>query len=71
YSVVESFQRRGYATEAALGLTAYAFAEPAVTRVVAETLPHLDASIGVLHKLGFGPADDPSSPEVIRFERHR
>jgi RimJ/RimL family protein N-acetyltransferase len=71
YSVVESFQRRGYATEAALGLTAFAFADPAVTRVVAETLPHLEASLGVLHKLGFQPADDPSAPGVVRLARYR
>ena len=71
YSVVEHFQRRGYATEAALGLVAHAFANPAVTRVVAETLPHLAASLAVLHKLGFQPADDPSAPEVVRLARHR
>lgn len=71
YSVVEHFQRRGYATEAALGLTAYAFANPAVTRVTAETLPHLEASLRVLHKLGFQPAGDPSSPEIVRLERRR
>jgi ribosomal-protein-alanine N-acetyltransferase len=71
YSVAEPFHRRGYATEAALGLTAYAFAHPAVTRVVAETLPHLEASLGVLRKLGFQRADDPSAPEVVRLARHR
>lgn len=71
YSVVERFQRQGYATEAALGLVAYAFADPAVRRVTAETLPHLEASLGVLRKLGFHPADDPSGPEVVRLARHR
>lgn len=67
YSVVESVQRRGYASEAALGLVTQAFADPGVARVAAETLPHLEASLGVMRKLGFRPADDPSEPGVVRL----
>jgi [ribosomal protein S5]-alanine N-acetyltransferase len=67
YSVVESVQRQGIATEAALGLTAYAFADPAVTRVIAETLPHLVASLGVMRNLGFVPVEPASEPGVVRY----
>lgn len=67
YSVVESVQRQGYATEAAAGLVAAAFADPRVRRVAAETLPHLEPSLGVMRKLGLQPADDPSEPGVVRY----
>ena len=41
YSLLEEFQRRGYATEAVSALVAWAFAHPEVRRVIAETLPDL------------------------------
>lgn len=71
YSVVESVQRRGYATEAALGLVVRAFADPSVRRVTAETFPHLVASLGVLRKLGFTPAEAASEEGAVRLERMR
>lgn len=71
YSVVESVRRRGYATEAALGLTARAFADPSVRRVIAETFPHLVASLGVLRRLGFSPAEAASEEGAVRLERLR
>ncbi len=67
YGLLPAFRGRGYATEATRALAALAFAEPAVRRVVAETLPHLDASIRVMERAGFAPADDPSSAEVVRY----
>lgn len=67
YGLLPAARGRGYATEATRALTALAFAEPAVRRVLAETLPHLDASIRVMERAGFAPADDPSSPEVVRY----
>jgi RimJ/RimL family protein N-acetyltransferase len=67
YGLLPAARGRGYATEATRALTALAFAEPAVRRVVAETLPHLDASIRVMERAGFAPAHDPSSPEVVRY----
>ena len=71
YSVVAEHQRRGYASEAVEGLVRYAFAQPAVGRVIAETLPDLLPSIAVLRKSGFERAGEGSEPGVIRFERTR
>jgi ribosomal-protein-alanine N-acetyltransferase len=67
YSIVSEHQRRGYASEAVRGLLAHAFAEPAVRRVIAETLPELTPSIGVLHKCGFHLEGEGSEPGVIRY----
>jgi len=67
YGIVKDHQRRGYASEAVRGLLAQAFAVPEVRRVIAETLPELVASIGVLRKCGFRPAEGGSEPGVIRF----
>jgi RimJ/RimL family protein N-acetyltransferase len=71
YGIVREHQRRGYASEAVRGLLAHAFAIPAVRRVIAETLPELVPSIGVLHKCGFRLIGDGSEPGVIRFELGR
>ncbi len=67
YSVVGSFQRRGFASEAVRGFVRFAFADRRVERVIAETLPHLVPSIGVLEKCGFAHVGDGSEPGVIRF----
>ncbi|MBI5518039.1 MAG: GNAT family N-acetyltransferase [Deltaproteobacteria bacterium] len=45
--------RRGYATEAARGVVAYAFERLGVPALYAGHHPENDASRGVLHKLGF------------------
>ena len=71
YSVLAAHQRRGYATEAATGLIARAFADPRVTRVIAETLPDLVASIGVLKRIGFRLLSEGLEPGVMRFELKR
>ncbi len=71
YGIVRDHQRRGYASEAVRGLLAHAFAVPAVGRVIAETLPELAASIGVLRKCGFRLIGAGSEPGVIRFELMR
>jgi [ribosomal protein S5]-alanine N-acetyltransferase len=68
YGVVAEYQRRGYATEAVRALLAHAFACPGVTRVIAETLPGLAASIGVLEKCGFRFIGAGSEPDTIRYE---
>lgn len=52
YSILPSFQRRGFATEAARGLVAAAFAWPQVTQVNACTLPGLAPSIAVMQNCG-------------------
>ena len=67
YGIVSDQRRRGYASEAVRGLLANAFALPAVERAIAETLPSLAPSIGVLRKCGFRSIGDGSEPGVIRF----
>ena len=69
YGVVAEHRRQGYATEATRALVDQAFASPDVTRVLAETLPGLMPSIGVLEKLGFTLIGEGSEPGVIRYER--
>ena len=71
YGIVSDHRRRGYASEATRGLLGNAFANPAVKRAIAETLPELAPSIGVLEKLGFRLIGEGSEPGVIRFELTR
>ena len=67
YSMLPEFQRAGYATEAAGAFVRYAFAQPQVARVIAETYPELRPSIRVLEKNGFRFIGDGSEERVIRF----
>lgn len=71
YAVVQDQQRHGYASEAVRGLLRHAFAEPAVNAVIAETLPELIPSIGVLSKCGFQLVGEGSEPGVIRYQLTR
>jgi len=71
YGVLPGFRRQGYATEAAQGLIAHAFAHPEVALVIAETLPDLFPSIGVLRKIGFVYVGEGSEPGVVRYELRR
>ena len=71
YGILTDHQRKGYATETVRALLDFAFAEPRVTRVIAETLPELTASKGVLAKTGFWFIGDGSEPGVIRYELTR
>ncbi len=71
YSIVEAYQRNGFATEAAGALVDFAFQDPNVKRVIAETLPHLIPSIRVLMKCGFALTGLGSEEGAIRFERKR
>lgn len=68
YSVLAAHRRQGYATEALGALLERAFAFPGVTRVIAETYPELEPSIGVLEKCGFAFVGEGSEERVIRFE---
>lgn len=68
YGIVRDRHRQGYASEAASGLVARAFASPDVTRVTAETYPELVGSIGVLRRCGFRFIGEGSEPGVIRYE---
>lgn len=76
YSVVKSHQRRGYATEATQGLIDFAFADPRVTHVIAETLPDLLPSIGVMEKVGMtflcsDTSGASGEPHVVRYGLRR
>lgn len=71
YSVLPEFQRKGFASEAVRGFLDYAYADPRVTAVVAETLPDLAPSIGVLEKTGFAFEGDGSEPGLIRYRHER
>lgn len=53
YSIVGSYQRQGYATEAVQSIVEWAFADERVERVVGETMPGLVPSIKVMERLGF------------------
>ena len=68
YGIVSEQRRRGYATELTRGLLSRAFVLPGVRRAIAETLPELVGSIGVLQKCGFRLLGAGSEPGVIRFE---
>ena len=71
YGIVRDQHRKGYGSETARGLVARAFARPEIRRVIAETLPELVGSIGVLRKCGFRHIGEGSEPGVIRFELTR
>lgn len=71
YGIVSDHRRRGYASEVTRGLVGRAFGVPAVKRAIAETLPELAPSIGVLEKCGFRLTGEGSEPGVIRFELKR
>lgn len=71
YAIVPEQQRKGYATEAARGLVAYAFASSEVHTVIAHTLPDGVASQRVLQKAGLGKVGEVLDPEdglVWRYE---
>ena len=77
YSVLPDFQHRGFAGEAVQGWLDFAFHQPAVVRVIAHTLAHLEPSVRVLERAGFsfaGQAEDATAPTdviVLRYERYR
>ncbi len=71
YSVLPEFQRKGYATETVAGLVRWAFDQPGVGRIVAETEWANPASVRVLEKAGFAPAGPASEPGGTRFELRR
>ena len=72
YGVDEKFRGRGYATEAARGLSAYASADARVRVIRAHTLPTENASTHVLRKCGFsrvGESVDHAAGIVWRWEK--
>lgn len=74
YSVYPHVEGRGYATEAAAALVAWAMTQPGVQLVRATVPLGHAASMGVARKLGMidvGRAEDPEAGEVTVFERAR
>jgi ribosomal-protein-alanine N-acetyltransferase len=72
YGIEPEHQGRGYATEAASALTAFAFASGRVRVVRAHTHPERNASARVLTKCGFGHVGEVTDPEdglVWRWEK--
>ena len=67
YSVMEDRQRNGYGTEATRALIQWAFSHPDVRRVVAETYPHLRASLRVMERNGMIFMGPGSEEGVVRF----
>jgi RimJ/RimL family protein N-acetyltransferase len=73
YGVNPEYQGRGYATESAKALVAFAFRQGLVRIVCAHTLAGNIASERVLAKAGFkhlGDVIDPEDGPVVRWERH-
>jgi ribosomal-protein-alanine N-acetyltransferase len=71
YGISPAYQRRGYATEAALGLIQFARESGRVSLVCAHTLATNDPSKRVLEKCGFrliGEVMDPEDGPVLRWE---
>jgi [ribosomal protein S5]-alanine N-acetyltransferase len=71
YGVLPEYRRRGYAVEATQALVDRAFGFPGVTRVAAETYPHLVPSIGVMEKCGLAFAGDGAEEGVVRYDLPR
>jgi len=66
--ILSEHRRRGFATEAAQALVERAFSVPVVTSVIAETLPDLLPSIGVMEKCGMTYVGEGSESGVVRYE---
>ncbi len=70
YSVLPQFQGRGYATEMVQSLADWAFHQPGVRRIVAETGEDNAASLRVLHKVGFAGNDPGIETGSLRLVLH-
>jgi len=71
YGIVADQRRQGYATEATAALIDRAFEYPGVDRVLAETLPELVGSVGVMQRCGMRFIGEGSEHGVIRYELTR
>jgi len=69
YGIVPAHRRQGYASEAARVLVAWAFTQPAVTRVLAECDRDNRASIRVLAKIGMQLTGEDG--DLLRWELRR
>lgn len=71
YGVIPAYRRRGFATEAVAALLDFAYQDPSVSAVVAETFPHLPASIGVLLRTGFRLMPGAGRGGALRYRHTR
>ena len=71
YSVVESYQRRGLATEAAQGLTNWLLGQAAVHSVSAQTFTTMPASIKVMERCGMRFVGQGDEDGTVRYRRWR
>lgn len=71
YGIMETFQRKGYASEALQGILKWAFRNPELKMVIAETDEENEASLGVLLKNGFRFAGPGGEDGTIRYEKTR
>lgn len=68
YSILERYQRRGIGTEATRAIMRWAFEDPRVKQITAETLPELEASVKVMKGCGMKFLGEGSSePGAIRY----
>jgi [ribosomal protein S5]-alanine N-acetyltransferase len=67
YSVLPRFQSHGYATEMVQALIDWAFAQPGVSRIIAETTEDNTASMRLLRRLGFTCTEPAAEPGHIRL----
>jgi len=71
YSVVPSFQRLGYASEAAAAFMKWLFSEQGLTGISAQTFPTLIGALGVMTRCGMKPAGDGDKPGTVRYQREK
>ena len=74
YEIASEYWNRGWATEAARGMIAYAFSQQEVRAVIAHTLARINASNRVLQKVGMqfiAEVDDPEEGKVWRWQISR
>jgi [ribosomal protein S5]-alanine N-acetyltransferase len=73
YSMLPEYQGRGFATEMVRALCAWAFVQPHVTTVVAETTWSNAASMNVLEKCGFNRVEPLAGApeEPVHYRRTR
>jgi RimJ/RimL family protein N-acetyltransferase len=71
YEIAPAFRGRALAIEAARGLVEHAFADAAVTAVIAHTRPETGASTRVLEKIGFARVEDVEDREEGTLWRWR
>jgi ribosomal-protein-alanine N-acetyltransferase len=69
YSIVPEYRNQGYATEMATALINWAFQEPGIKVITAETLKENTASIKVLTKVGMNCLA--TEDEWLRWEMHK